>query len=164
MILKKVVVFLFLICSFSGYSQDNTTKKDTIITAYKNIENHSKKSRFTKFVHGLVFRTVQTKPTVNKHAKRNQRKSFQNYENKIIRNIEITTLDPFGYSTSDTAAKPTRFMSKLGNTLHAKTKKFIIKDLLLIKKVTVWTRFWFMKVNVLLEVNVTSEGFKLNLK
>ena len=134
MIPKKVVIGLFILCSFFGYSQDNTTKKDTIITAYKNIENYSKKSRFTKFVHGLVFRTVQTKPTVNKHAKRNQRKSFQNYENKIIRNIEITTLDPFGYSTSDTAAKPSRFMSKLGNTLHAKTKKFIIKDLLLIKK------------------------------
>lgn len=134
MTVKKVVLYLLLICSHFCYCQVNTSKNDTIIPAYKEIEKYSKKSKFTKFIHGLVFKSVQTKPAQNKYTKRTPQKKIQNFENKIIRNIEITTLDPFGYSTTDTAAKPSKFLSNFGNRVHIKTKEITIKDLLLIKK------------------------------
>ncbi len=133
MIPKKVVVGLFLLCSILGYNQNNLPKKDSTKVIFKNIENYSKKSKFTKFIHGLVFRSVRTKPALQKWNQSTPKQNFEVVENKFIRAIEITTLDPFGFSTSDTAAQPNRFSAKLGNTLHTKTKKFIIKDLLLLK-------------------------------
>ena len=54
------------------------------------------------------------------------------YEGKIIRNIKITTLDPFGYSDSDSTRQPKIFAQKAGNALHLKTKNIAIKNLLLI--------------------------------
>jgi len=58
---------------------------------------------------------------------------YRNFEGKIIRNIDIVTLDPFGYSVNDTAALPQNIVTKSGNTLHVKTQSFTIKNLLLFR-------------------------------
>ncbi|RZJ71124.1 MAG: hypothetical protein EOO49_11345 [Flavobacterium sp.] len=44
------------------------------------------------------------------------------------------TLDPFGYSESDTAAKPQKSVAQLGNRLHLKSKRLTILNLILIKR------------------------------
>jgi hypothetical protein len=49
-----------------------------------------------------------------------------NVEGKVIRNISIVTLDPFGYSDIDTTVNPKR-AERTGNRLHLKTKKLAIK-------------------------------------
>lgn len=55
-------------------------------------------------------------------------------DGKIIRNIDITTLDPFGFSESDTLMAPTTKAERLGNKLHLKSKKFTIKNFLLFEQ------------------------------
>lgn len=60
--------------------------------------------------------------------------NYSNFEGKIIRNINIITLDPFGYSEIDSTRKPKNWAEKNGNVIHNKTKKFAIKNALLIKK------------------------------
>ncbi|MFY8214788.1 MAG: hypothetical protein ACOVKJ_10050, partial [Flavobacterium sp.] len=54
--------------------------------------------------------------------------------NKIIRNIQITTYDPFGNNELDSINMQDGFAYKLGNALHNKTQNFTIRNLLLIKK------------------------------
>lgn len=100
-------------------------------TKYKAIEAFSKKSKFTGFLHKILFRQIikEKLPPVEKEARK-----LTSNEGKIIRRIQITTLDPFGYNLSDTSVQPEIFPLKAGNSLHVKTKPLIIKNLLLFKE------------------------------
>ena len=53
---------------------------------------------------------------------------------KIIRNISIETLDPFGQSVTTESKKPRNGFERFGNSIHLKTKEFTIRNLLLFKK------------------------------
>ncbi|NDP28655.1 MAG: hypothetical protein GZ087_14725 [Flavobacterium sp.] len=128
---KKLLLFLLIILNFLvGYSQKNIPKKDST-EVYRSIQNYSKKHKFTKFVHKLIFKPINSK---KKKSKIIAKQNYQSLEGKIIRNINIETLDPFGYSEIDTTKKPRNWVEKNGNLLHIKTKKLAIQNILLIKK------------------------------
>lgn len=114
-------------------AQENQIKKDTS-KGYRAIEKYSKKRKFTKFIHKLIFHSVETQKITKSNFQKTQTKNYLTFEGKIIRNIEIKTLDPFGYSDTDSTKVPKKFIDKAGNSLHVKTKRFAIKNLLLIKK------------------------------
>ena len=114
-----------------------TNKKDTTLI-YKNIQTYSGKSKFTKFMYHLVFRPVagsfpikETKKEVKTNLKQ---KTYGAFEGKIIRYINIETLDPFGYSVKDTNVRSQNFLSNTGNKLHVKSQHITIRNLLLIKQ------------------------------
>ncbi|WGU68659.1 hypothetical protein QIU19_01345 [Capnocytophaga canimorsus] len=52
-----------------------------------------------------------------------EQREFAQYQGKIIRNIEIYPLDPFGFDEKDLNKKPTRSIDRWGNALHGRTKK-----------------------------------------
>lgn len=56
------------------------------------------------------------------------------HEGKVIRNIIISTHDPFGYSLKDTLKQPSKWIERAGNDIHAKTKRFVVRELLLFKQ------------------------------
>ncbi|MBA0883100.1 BamA/TamA family outer membrane protein [Flavobacterium undicola] len=126
---NKIIVFvIILLCCQLSFSQDKTTPKDSsavltsIVTTPKN--------KTAKFFHKLIFKPTKSKKVnkkiiVPKHLK---------VEGKIIRNIIITTLDPFGYSESDTTKIPTQWSEKTGNWAHLKSKRIAIKNMLLFSK------------------------------
>ncbi|GAA3756648.1 hypothetical protein [Flavobacterium ginsengiterrae] len=139
---KKIIVFISLCFCFQSIcaqtdktKKENPPKKDST-EIYTKIKNYSKKNKFTQTLHKLLFRTKRPKkkeiiiPT-----------DSQNYEGKIIRNINIVTLDPFGYSITDTAAKPKNWGERTGNRLHLKTKKIAIYNLLLFKRNSVYDTY-----------------------
>jgi hypothetical protein len=104
------------------------TKEDSL--RYLKIEKFSKKSKLTQFLHNFLFRSV-----IPDHKKKIKiPKTNIRAEGKIIRKIDIVTLDPFGYSLNDTLKYPQGFFQKTANHLHLKTKTGIIKNLLLFKK------------------------------
>ena len=128
---KKQLLFLLVLFGFqTGFSQENVPKKDSS-EVYRNIQTYSKKNKFTKFVHKLVFEPINSK---KKKPKKVVQQNYQAFEGKIIRNINIVTLDPFGYSEIDSTKKPKSWVEKNGNSIHAKTKKIAIQNVLLIKK------------------------------
>jgi hypothetical protein len=112
-----------------------TVAKDSA-KVYKDIEKFSKKSKFGKFVHRLLFKsTRKSKPSKKASTQRYYlKKAFDKHEGKIIRNINIETLDPFGYSVDNTKDQPEKGIEKFGNALHAKSKNFTIRNILLFKK------------------------------
>jgi hypothetical protein len=126
----KLILFLLLLCySQVSFSQVDKQKKDSS-EVYKNIQTYSKKNKFTQFVHKLVFRPVNLK-TVKKGI---LPKKYPAFEGKIIRKINIVTLDPFGYSEIDSTKKPKNWAEREGNRIHIKTNRLAILNLLLIKK------------------------------
>jgi hypothetical protein len=111
------------------FSQHNKVVPIDSIHIYKKIENFSQRSKFTRFAYGLIFRTYTVKPRKKKPIQ----KSYDNFEGKIIRHINIVTLDPFGNSIVDTIDAQLNFLSKAGNALHLKTQNLTILNLLLIR-------------------------------
>lgn len=106
---------------------------------YKNLENYSKRKKFTKFIHKLIFKPVRDeKPApVRKRTKKRTpelQTTYNKYQGKIVRRIRVETLDPFGYSISDTTKMPDNWLERFGNGVHLKTKELTIKNLLLFKR------------------------------
>ena len=132
------IFFLIIICSSqflcAQQKKKVKTEKDSL-EMYRNIENYSQKRGFTKFIHRLIFEPVVSKPKVKKSTfQKIIKKNFRTAEGKIIRRINITTLDPFGYSEIDSTKTPTRWTYKAGNAIHNKTNELAIKNLLLIRR------------------------------
>ncbi len=124
------LLLFFFLTTFSAMSQEKDSTK-----VYVKIEEYSQKRKFTKFIHKLIFQPVKSRSSGKKNRPETVRPvSYRKYEGKIIRYINITTLDPFGFSETDTTRKPTRKLSIIGNKAHLKTKELAIKNLLLIKR------------------------------
>ena len=130
-----IAVFLF---SNTLIAQRQPPKKDST-EVYKKIEAYSKRSKFTKAIHKLIFRSTNQK-------KKNERKkivtqTYERFQGKPIRNIFIETLDPFGYSVDNPQALPENWLGRTGNHLHLKSKDFAIRNLLLFKQGAVLDTF-----------------------
>ena len=122
------ILFSITICiSEPVFSQQAPAKADTT-HLYKNIESYSRRSKFTRFMYGLIFKTYAVKPT----KKRPIQKPYSSFEGKTIRHIYIETLDPFGNSIGDTIISQPGFTSRAGNKLHLKSQNLTIRNLLLI--------------------------------
>lgn len=132
---KKLLVLLLFVFCCQNLTAQQTVAKDSA-KVYKDIEKFSKKSKFGKFVHRLLFKsTRKSKPSKKASTQRYYlKKAFDKHEGKIIRNINIETLDPFGYSVDNTKDQPEKGIEKFGNALHAKSKNFTIRNILLFKK------------------------------
>ncbi|MFC4479865.1 hypothetical protein [Flavobacterium chungangensis] len=135
---KKILFFILLcLCLQSGYAQVNENKKEPkkekdTTEIYTKIRNYSKKNKFTQTMHKLFFRSKKSK----KKDELLVPIDSTNYDGKIIRKINIITLDPFGYSVADTTLTPKNWGERMGNRLHLKTKKIAIYNLLLFKRNT----------------------------
>ncbi len=131
----KNIFMLFLISiSISDFAiaQQTTVKRDST-KLYKTIESFSGRSKFTKFMYHMVFKPA-TSVKKKKVYKKLIQKPYKTFEGKIIRNIDIITLDPFGYSAIDTTVAKRNFFTNAGNKVHIKTQSIAIRNLLLIHK------------------------------
>ncbi len=131
-----ILFFVTILTSDFAFAQQNTAKKDST-QIYSDIETYSKRSKFTQFMYSLVFRPVKADPSKKKGKKVYKRlikKPYSAFEGKIIRNINIETLDPFGYSIGDTIFKSPNFLAKTGNKLHIKSQRIAIRNLLLVRQ------------------------------
>lgn len=124
----KIIGFvIILFCCQLSFSQNKTTPKDSV--ALPTIYN-TRQNKTSKFFHRLIFKPKQS-PKVKK---KNIATKHLKVEGKIIRNIHIITLDPFGYSETDTSKVPKKWPEKAGNWAHLKSKKIAIKNILLFSK------------------------------
>ncbi len=132
-----ILFFVLILISDFASAQLDSVKTDTT-HLYKNIESYSKRSKVTRFMYRLIFKPVVPDPkhpeVKKKVYKKLIQKPYSTFEGKIIRNIDVSTLDPFGYSASDTTVGKQNFLSKTGNGMHIKTQVITILNLLLIHK------------------------------
>ena len=136
--LQKIAAFLvvFLVLASHGYAQDNKTKADSTKAIYQDIEKFSKKKKFTSFIHRLIFRPTRSVTTPKKEIKNvppPKAASYLPFEGKVIRNIKIETLDPFGYSVTHESEAPRKWIERFGNRIHIRTKNWTVRNLLLFK-------------------------------
>jgi len=131
------LVFVSVLTSGNAFAQKTPVVKDTT-KVYENIESFSVKRKFTKLMYHALFKPVavssQKRNDKKKAYKKLIQKPYSAYEGKIIRHINIETMDPFGYSIADTIERPPNFISKNGNAVHIKSQRITIRNLLLIRQ------------------------------
>lgn len=149
----SVFILLFLLCFSLVKAQDKQVhQKDSVIPIkiqytdqetpkivardttriFPNFEKNNKKSKVGRFFNKLVYKN--NKRLVANAPEIRVSRHLELGEGKVIRNIRITTLDPFGYSDTDSLKKPQTKLEKIGNNLHLKTKNFTIKNFLIFKE------------------------------
>lgn len=130
--LKKFHIVLVLILCFQTEAQNNDTLPK--VNLIENSQKTPKKNNFFKSIEKIIFKKKSPqKPTVHKEIKKTDAVNYRQFEGKIIRNIDIETMDPFGYSIDDSTQIPRKRIERLGNKAHLKTKKFTIRNILLFK-------------------------------
>ena len=128
-----ILIFISLLANDCVFAQEDPIQKDST-RLYENIENYSNQNKFTKFAYRLFFKPVESGLTKIKKSKRKIQKPYSTFEGKIIRNINIKTLDPFGNSIGDTITSSLNFFTRAGNSLHRQSNASTIRNLLLIRK------------------------------
>lgn len=130
-----ILFFVFISTNNLAFAQQKPVAKDST-KIYSEIESFSKRGKFTRFMYSIIFRPVASTSHQKKGKKKVYKKLIQKpystFEGKIIRHINIETLDPFGYSIGDTIFRSPNFLAKAGNKLHVKSQRITIRNLLLI--------------------------------
>jgi hypothetical protein len=134
---RYVILFFLLIC-LSTQGQVVKNSGNDSVQVYKKIEENAKKTKFKKFVYRLLFKSKRSETKSQKNVRKQFliKKTFDRNEGKIIRTINIETLDPFGFSVDNYKDAPDKGFEKFGNRLHLKTKNWTIRNLLLFRKNT----------------------------
>lgn len=136
MLLRNTFIILFVSVFIADFAiAQNAPAQSDSLKLYRDIEKFSKKRKATRFIHRIFFKPVDI-PTEQKarNEVKNLQVSYSHFEGKIIRKIQINSLDPFGYSATDTFEHRQNFLYRIGNRAHIKTQRMTIKNLLLFHK------------------------------
>ena len=134
MTIKLQLIMLLILCSFMrAIPHEQESGQDTII---EKPELPLHKTILDKLIHRFILNSNITTIHYNHENQGTTSIPYHQIEGKIIRNIYINTLDPFGYSLQDTSMHPIQFTKKLGNTFHIQTRNEVIRNLLLIRSHT----------------------------
>jgi predicted PurR-regulated permease PerM len=113
---------------YKSIDEIHNSDKDSI--KYKVLQRFSERTKVTRFLHNFIFRPIGNKPSYVRISDEEYFK-HKRAQGRVIRRIDITTLDPFGYNISDTSIEPGNFIYKTGNSMHAKTNSPVIRNLIL---------------------------------
>lgn len=123
-----------LVVLLLSWSSSIRAQSDSTPNIYRNIHNYSLKHKVTRWIYSGIFVEPKSKEELPPSAPQTERVDpFKKDEGKIIRHIEVRTMDPFGYSVDDTAKAPLNVLQTWGNQLHRRTRPRIVRNLLLVK-------------------------------
>ncbi|WMJ75171.1 hypothetical protein RCC89_18670 [Cytophagaceae bacterium ABcell3] len=115
-------------------SRDTLYKKDKLMLM--KLEDYVQKDNYiAKLLKNVV--RFDRKGEVKEGAEETTEQSdsyFQQYEDRVIRSIEIKVLDPFGATITDPERQAKNLLEKTGNVVHIKSRKWLIKNKLLFEE------------------------------
>lgn len=146
--LTFITIFLLGMEALSSQTIDTLKVKDTILEGistereaknkvfYEKIKDFFARYKLTKKLTNLIVVEERINSTTSSSTTVIPPKKISSYQGKIIRNIVITTLDPFGFDEKDLTKAPRTRLERYGNALHVKTRESTIRRFLLFKKDT----------------------------
>lgn len=132
---KHILILFIVFISISdfAFAQQNTVKTDSTFF-YGNSNPYSKQTKFTKFMYRIFYKKISPDTKKKTRYKKLIQKPYNAFEGKIIRHINIETLDPFKHSITDTTVAPQNFILRTANKIHVKSHAITIRNLLLIRQ------------------------------
>ena len=107
-------------------------REDSTAIFYQKLKKRFYKHRLTRQLYDALFREPYRKPTTR--TLEQPADPYEQYDGRFIGNIHFTRLDPFGPRVNDTLRKPANWVERTANSLHATTKKHVVRKSLLFKK------------------------------
>ncbi|MEI7725641.1 MAG: hypothetical protein WCK09_11090 [Bacteroidota bacterium] len=99
-------------------------------TVYKKLS----RNKLTQLLYGLAFVVPKQSDLPDTLQVLKSASPFEKFQGKIIRNIQIKILPPFGASVYDTGRQAVTGVGKSLNSVHMNTRKYVIRRNLLFKK------------------------------
>lgn len=131
---------LFIFSSAPSHGQVNDSIYDEldvpVDTAYfyKKLYNYSKNRKAAYFIYKSVFNPPKWVNATTKKSRKKKSDPTKKFENKIIRKIEVISLDPTGTSITDTSRHPHSVLQKTVNKIHIESRRRTILNYVLIKR------------------------------
>ncbi|MDR6487174.1 hypothetical protein J2799_001659 [Chryseobacterium vietnamense] len=122
---RTTLTLIFLLSGF--FFLNAQEKKDSL---YYKIEEFSDKRKVTKFIHRFIFRREPDSTSVKSSTEKLSQKT---YDKKIIRNIRIETIDPFGYGSKD-SKEIGKWYDWIKDHLHSSTRRSTVNNFLLFEE------------------------------
>lgn len=113
---------------------DSLRKLPTSDRIIYNLQKYSKRKSLPAKVVGSVFNFNRKRQIETGLDPELINYEFSAHDYKIVRRIDIKTLDAFGYSITDTTRLPKNILEKGGNSIHIKTHRGRVRNKLLFKK------------------------------
>ena len=128
----RAFILLIVLCSLCGQAQQEDS-----LRIYRKIKHAAYKYRLTRLAYDAVFvdpepREYPVQPAVPKEEKHVN--PYLLYPGRIIRNIYVTVLDPFGNSVNDTVRRRINLLQRMGNRAHITTQRWIVLNRLLFRE------------------------------
>ncbi|QHT67553.1 hypothetical protein GXP67_13410 [Rhodocytophaga rosea] len=99
---------------------------------YEKLKRTFSKTKVTRELYRLLFREPYQNITSRTVSKMEDR--YRRYNGKIIGQIDIQTLDPFGARVTDTLRRASNWFERAGNSVHVSTRNYVIRKSLLFTK------------------------------
>lgn len=127
-----LLVWLLVLAQTAVYGQKPDPEGDSL--HYQKLETLSEKRKSTIFLYHLIF--VDTEPGEARPAGKQVagKLSFSRFHDKPVQHIYIVVHDPFEYHRRDNNINPSNLLMNAGNSLHIRTRKLTIRNLLLFDK------------------------------
>jgi hypothetical protein len=132
-VIKKDTLRINILKKDTAWVRVYSIKKDSL-RIFKEIKRIADKRKWTKKLYKEVFIDPE-KPKKSAEEMPSPKSDYYiRYQGRIIREIYVKTLDPFGATVYDSEGEPVTIFEKWGNELHIKTKSFAVKNQLLFSK------------------------------
>ncbi len=102
---------------------------------YGGIERYATRHAFTRWLYGTVFvPPVHAEDPPAPSTPQRRTDPLLPYAGRVVRSVDVVVLDPFGFDLVDSAARPEAWIQRAGNTLHRRTREYLVREFVLVKK------------------------------
>lgn len=133
---KVLIKPIVILCLFTFLSETSISQINDSVTIYKKIKKVADKSKFATLIYNAIFVDPRPQEYPKEPSSKEEKivNPYLQFENKVIRKINIKVYDPFGFSVSDTLLYKTNTVQKFGNSLHVSSFKRVITSRLLFRE------------------------------
>ncbi|HEY0976385.1 MAG TPA: hypothetical protein VGE21_02855 [Flavobacteriales bacterium] len=116
------------------FSAERSAAQSDSTSLYRKIHEWSNKRKFTQWIYSGIFVPPRDEDEPPPKAPATRRVNpFIKYKGRVVRNIQVHTFDPFGFSVDDTTKRPVSGLQGWGNALHRRTRERIARNVLIVK-------------------------------
>jgi hypothetical protein len=127
-----IAISMAMLCSYKVSADPrDTLAQEAHVPIMQKLQNFALKDNPVSRLVRSFFVTTAKAPTTERDTTKVNEVKFENYEGKIIRNVNVITLGPFGYSVNEPVCHSINRFQRLGNEVHYPTRTWIVRNKLL---------------------------------
>ncbi len=128
----SILTLIFSLPAFNARAQDSSVPDSLSKAFYDSLKVKAERRRLTSLLYDMIIVAPPTQGPAREELK--STRTYEAYEGKTIRSIEIIRLDAFGQDINDPEDKSPSRAERLMNSTYTKTRKFVLSQHLVFRK------------------------------